>query len=119
VIERHFTKDKSLKGTDHKCSLDPSEFAKMVEGIREIEMSIGKPIKVLLPSELPCHEKLGKSIVSTRCIPCGSILTLEDLCVKVSRPKGISPQNIYKLVGRKTIDVIESDEPILEEDLEA
>ena len=26
VIERHFTLDKSLKGNDHACSLDPAEF---------------------------------------------------------------------------------------------
>ena len=26
VIERHFTLDKSLKGNDHACSLDPTQF---------------------------------------------------------------------------------------------
>ena len=26
VIERHFTLDNSLKGNDHKCSLNPKEF---------------------------------------------------------------------------------------------
>lgn len=46
IIERHFTLDKTQKGTDHKCSLVPSEFKEMVQGIRQVEMAIGFPNKV-------------------------------------------------------------------------
>src|SRR5690606_33904675 len=33
VIEKHLTLDKKMKGPDHKASLEPSEFARMVRGI--------------------------------------------------------------------------------------
>ena len=46
VIERHFTLDKSWKGTDHACSLDPEEFRSMVQAIRQVEVAIGSPVKV-------------------------------------------------------------------------
>ena len=38
VIERHFTLDKSLKGNDHACSLDPAEF-KLVVDIAGLNMT--------------------------------------------------------------------------------
>ncbi|MDZ7644041.1 MAG: N-acetylneuraminate synthase family protein [Woeseiaceae bacterium] len=41
VIEKHFTEDKSLEGNDHKVSLLPDEFAKMVEGIRQVKSALG------------------------------------------------------------------------------
>ena len=48
VIERHFTLDKSLKGSDHKCSLDPEEFEEMVRSIRTMEVALGNPRKSFL-----------------------------------------------------------------------
>ena len=41
VIEKHVTFDRRQEGNDHKISLLPSELAAMVQGIREIEQSIG------------------------------------------------------------------------------
>uniref|UniRef100_A0A182NSH2 AFP-like domain-containing protein n=1 Tax=Anopheles dirus TaxID=7168 RepID=A0A182NSH2_9DIPT len=37
IVERHFTLDKTWKGTDHQASLDPAEFARMVRCIRTVE----------------------------------------------------------------------------------
>jgi len=41
VIEKHITLDKTLPGPDHAASLEPSEFALMVRGIREVELALG------------------------------------------------------------------------------
>lgn len=35
VVERHFTLDKTMKGSDHKCSLDPSEMQSFVRLVRQ------------------------------------------------------------------------------------
>ena len=45
VIEKHFTLDKSLPGTDHILSATPQELREMVERIKETETILGKPIK--------------------------------------------------------------------------
>ncbi|XP_021708176.1 sialic acid synthase [Aedes aegypti] len=37
IVERHFTLDKNWKGTDHKASLDPTEFGRLVKYIRTVE----------------------------------------------------------------------------------
>lgn len=37
VVERHFTLDATLKGTDHQLSLTPDRFAQMVQQIRALE----------------------------------------------------------------------------------
>ena len=45
VVEKHFTLDKSLPGTDHILSADPGELRRLVEGVREVEALLGSGIK--------------------------------------------------------------------------
>ncbi|ETN60042.1 sialic acid synthase [Anopheles darlingi] len=52
IVERHFTLDKTWKGTDHQASLDPEEFHRMVKGIRMIEE---QPVAALPIDELIAH----------------------------------------------------------------
>uniref|UniRef100_A0A182PTB3 AFP-like domain-containing protein n=1 Tax=Anopheles epiroticus TaxID=199890 RepID=A0A182PTB3_9DIPT len=40
IVERHFTLDKSWKGTDHQASLNPAEFSRMVRCIRAVENNV-------------------------------------------------------------------------------
>uniref|UniRef100_A0AAG5CT14 AFP-like domain-containing protein n=1 Tax=Anopheles atroparvus TaxID=41427 RepID=A0AAG5CT14_ANOAO len=40
IVERHFTLDKSWKGTDHRASLDPTEFSRLVRYIRAVEGTV-------------------------------------------------------------------------------
>uniref|UniRef100_A0A182W3D0 AFP-like domain-containing protein n=1 Tax=Anopheles minimus TaxID=112268 RepID=A0A182W3D0_9DIPT len=40
IVERHFTLDKSWKGTDHQASLNPAEFTRMVRCIRAMETHV-------------------------------------------------------------------------------
>ncbi|TSN95670.1 Sialic acid synthase [Bagarius yarrelli] len=112
VLERHVTLDKSWKGTDHSASLDPSELAELVRSIRIVERALGNGVKSMLPSEVPCHDKLGKSVVAKTAIPKGTELTLDMLAVKVAEPKGVAPEDIFELVGKKTLLDIGEDESI-------
>lgn len=90
VIEKHFTLDKSLPGPDHKASLTPAELRDMVEAIRIVEASTGNGIKQPTPCEVPNIEVARKSIVASRKITKGEILTPENITVK--RPgNGLSP----------------------------
>lgn len=51
VIEKHFTMDKKLPGTDHILSASPAEFKEMVARIREIEDMLGDGKRQLTASE--------------------------------------------------------------------
>jgi sialic acid synthase SpsE len=73
-----------MKGSDHKCSLNPQEFKEMVESIRTLETALGSDKKSFLQSEKPCFEKLGKSVVTQNYMKNGNQIRLEDLTIKVS-----------------------------------
>ncbi|KAJ6652904.1 hypothetical protein lerEdw1_010515 [Lerista edwardsae] len=118
VLERHITLDKTWKGSDHQASLEPNELAELVRSIRMVEAAMGSPLKQLLPCEVACNEKLGKSVVAKVRIPEGTVLTLDMLTVKVGEPKGYPPEGIFDLVGKKVKVNIDEDETILEEAIE-
>ena len=58
IIEKHFTINRNQKGPDHSISIEPTEFKKMVEGIRIVEKSLGVQQKKILGREsLKNHKK--------------------------------------------------------------
>ncbi len=108
IIEKHFTFDKKLPGPDHKASLEPAEFAKMVKSIRNIEKALGNGIKKPTPEELKIKKVVRKSIVSKDHIPQGTIITKDMLEFK--RPgTGIEPKNVDQVIGKKTTKNIPKD----------
>ena len=58
VIERHFTLDHSMKGSDHATvSSTPDEFEKMVWHIRQVEEYMGSGKKFLTANEVDVRER--------------------------------------------------------------
>jgi sialic acid synthase len=99
VVERHFTKDRTLPGPDHAASLEPIGLEKLVRDIRHIELAMGSPDKRVAPSETPVRVRLGKSVVAAQHIAAGSVLRADMLTAK-SPGDGISPNHLARLVGR-------------------
>jgi sialic acid synthase SpsE len=58
IIERHFTLDRAMKGTDHKGSLEINGIIKIIRYIRQIQDAMGSFEKKVLKSELPSLRKL-------------------------------------------------------------
>lgn len=112
VIERHVTLDKRWKGSDHAASLEPQELQELVNAIRLVEAALGSPTKTMLPCERPCHDKLGKSVVARVRIPSGSVLTLDQLVVKVAEPPGVPAEEIFQLVGRRVTQEVDQDQSL-------
>jgi N-acetylneuraminate synthase len=100
VLEKHLTLDRTLPGPDHKASLEPQEFARMVKGIRQVESALGSPVKHPTPSERRNREIARKSIVTACPIEPGEAYTDRNLAVK--RPYGgRSPMEYFDLLGEK------------------
>lgn len=98
VIEKHFTLDKKMDGPDHKASLEPQELIAMVKAIRFVELALGDGVKQPTKSELRNMEVARKSIVASRDIKSGEVLSLESITVK--RPgTGISPMKLDGILG--------------------
>ncbi|MDE7116205.1 MAG: N-acetylneuraminate synthase, partial [Muribaculaceae bacterium] len=75
VIEKHFTLSRTLPGPDHVASLEPAELKAMVKSIRNVETALGDGKKHVTPSESANRAVARKSIVASRDIACGEILT--------------------------------------------
>ena len=102
VIEKHFTLDKNLPGPDHKASLEPDELKAMVAAIRNIEIALGDGIKRLTPSEARNKPVARKSLVASKSIKAGEVLSAENITTK--RPgTGISPMNWDTVLGHKAV----------------
>lgn len=111
VIEKHFTLSRTMAGPDHKASLEPDELKAMVTSIRHIEEALGDGVKRVTDSERPNIEIARKSIVATRPIKKGEILTEENIYVK--RPgNGVSPMLWDQAIGSEAIRDFEPDELI-------
>ena len=64
VVERHITLDRTMKGSDHAASLEPSMLHKLVRDIRNIEKALGSPEKQILESERSVRSKLVEGRLS-------------------------------------------------------
>jgi len=57
-IERHFTKDRTWKGTDHAASLEPSGFSKLIRDLEATHEALRWRPSEILEIELPQRNKL-------------------------------------------------------------
>lgn len=111
VIEKHFTLDHSMKGPDHKASIEPNELKGMVDSIRNIEKALGDGVKRPYDSECENSKVVLKSIVAKRPIQEGETLSSDNLVVKrVS--DGISAAYWDLIIGTTASSDYNVDEPI-------
>ena len=109
LIEKHFTLDRNMIGPDHLASLTPEELKQMVTSIRNIELAIsGDGIKVASESENKNIHIARKSIHLKNDLSSGQIIDIHDLIMK--RPgDGISPMQVDKIIGKKTLSDLKKD----------
>ncbi|XP_022252235.1 sialic acid synthase-like isoform X8 [Limulus polyphemus] len=117
ILERHLTLDKTWKGSDHCASLDPEEFQQLVSQVRNVETALGSHIKIVRESEIACYRKLGKTLVASQNLQCGTVLSEDMLDIKVSEPKGLNADQFYNVIGHTLIHDKEYDDSIFEEDI--
>jgi sialic acid synthase len=57
-VERHFTLDRTWKGTDHAASLEPDGLRRVARNLSQIALSLQEPKDEILPVELVQRKKL-------------------------------------------------------------
>ena len=62
-IERHYTLDRAMWGSDHSASVETGGMVRLVKDIRDIETAMGDGIKVIYNSELEPRKRLRKDLV--------------------------------------------------------
>ncbi len=111
VVERHFTMDKTMKGTDHQASLEPRQLADMTRMIREVEKATIVKGKKVFPEEQAAAKKLRKCIVFSRDLPAGHVLTEADLTTRCPRV-GVTPVHWNEVVGSTLKRAVSHEEPV-------
>jgi N-acetylneuraminate synthase len=117
IIEKHFTHDKTLPGNDHYHAMDVKDLARFVEMARLIHELLGESdYKEPLMTEVPARKNARRSIVLSKNVPAGYVLTADDMTYK--RPgTGISPLHWDEVLGRKTAQALEADHVLNWKDL--
>lgn len=111
VIEKHFTTSKSLPGPDHSSSLEPQEFADLVYGIRQVEISLGDGIKRPTAIEKKNSYGMKRSLVLLNDIAEGETLTENNIGFK--RPfNGLSPNYLDLVIGKTVNKSLRKDDPL-------
>jgi N-acetylneuraminate synthase/sialic acid synthase len=118
VIEKHFTLNHALKGTDHPFSLMPEGMRKLVRDLRRAPIALGDGVKRRLPSEDRPLTKMGKKLVAARDLEAGHVLAEADFAIKSPADGGLPPYELDRLVGRTLRRGLGADETITFDDLE-
>jgi N,N'-diacetyllegionaminate synthase len=100
VIEKHVTVDKTLPGPDQYASMEPAEFALLVNTIREVELSLGSAEKTVSASEKKNIPIARRGLYAARDIAEGATLTADDIIAL--RPEAlISPMEYDAVVNTR------------------
>jgi len=102
VIEKHFTDNNLRKGPDHKFSMNPNDWKKMVLESRNLENALGNGIKTVEVNEKKTFLIQRRGVYASRNIKKGEILKKDmTVCLRPKLVNSISPFEIYKFLGRK------------------
>lgn len=119
VLEVHVTFSREMFGPDVAASVTTGELATLVEGVRWIERMLAAPVDKDQAAErmAPLRQVFTKSLVAARPIPAGTVLDRSMVALK--KPgTGIPASKLQGVLGRRVKSSLETDEFILEENLE-
>ncbi len=107
VFEKHFTLDHDLPGPDHWFSADPVELGDWIGAIRTAHTMLGSSLVRPTPAELEMRILARRSVVATREIQPGEVLT--EVNTGLRRPgNGLSPSLYPEIIGKKATRPLEN-----------
>lgn len=99
LIEKHLTLDKKKIGMDNGMATEPEQFSVLVDKCKTIQIGLGSEERCVIQEEYEQRKKMRRSIIVTRDLPAGHIITKDDLYAK--RPgTGIKPDKMNLLIGK-------------------
>ena len=111
VLEKHFTLDHTMKGTDHAFSLQPDGMRRLVRDLRRVPVALGSDEKLPMEVERKPLSKMSKKLVAARPLSAGQTLTRDDVAIR-SPGDGLPPYELDKVLGKTLIRGLEADDNI-------
>ena len=110
IIEKHFILDRKMGGPDSSFSLEPNEFKKMVDEIRQVELALGE-VDFELSDKIKKSRTFARSLFVVKDITAGDRFTEKN--VRSIRPShGLAPKYFYEILGKKATKDIERGTPL-------
>ena len=109
VIEKHFTLDRALRGTDHSYSLEPMDMRQLVRDLRRVSLALGSEEKIPLDCETKTLHKMGKKLVAAYPLKTGQVLRREDVAIRAPGD-GLPPFELDNVLGKAVTKDLEKDE---------
>lgn len=117
LLEKHLTLSRGLPGPDHSASLEPSEFAALVRGVRAVESALGDGIKRPQDEEMGTRKVARKSLHWTRALPAGHRVDPTDLiCLRPG--DGLPPTRRDGFFGVSLLRDVEQGAMVTEADID-
>jgi N-acetylneuraminate synthase/sialic acid synthase len=111
VIEKHFTLNRAMRGTDHRFSLEPVGMKKMIRDLQRTRLALGDGRKKVYASEAKPVLKMGKKLVAVRDLPEGHVLSAADVGIK-SPGDGLAPYHLDQVLGQALARSLRAEENI-------
>ncbi len=118
AVEVHITLDRQKKGLDYYSSLEPHQFAHMVDLLRKMESALGPNLLDLTDNEIKYRLGHRKYLVAMKDINPGEVIQEDDLAFKrIDNPPMDPLPNLDRVLGRSSVTLIPQYSPIKLEDL--
>jgi N-acetylneuraminate synthase/sialic acid synthase len=111
AVEKHFTLDRTMRGTDHAFSLEPAGLRKLVRDLRRVRVAMGDGVKRAFASEEAPITKMSKQLVAARDLPSGHVLANDDVAAR-SPGGGLTPDRTGEVLGGTLAVPLAMDEAI-------
>ena len=105
LIEKHFTLNRELKGTDYQSAVNPDILKKLVQYIRDVDIIFSKSRKELSTDERVYKEDVRKRIIARRRLAAGEKIDKQDVTFKRA-PEGVFAEELGKITGRTVVKEI-------------
>ena len=119
VFEKHYTVDRSQKGTDYQAALNPDELSEYVRKIRKASIALGSSlVKPFDEEEIKYRTFQKKQLVAAHDLQQGTILVREDILLLRTEDKGgIDASCLNEVVGKKIFDGVRQHQLIVKNNL--
>ena len=99
IIEKHFILDRNMGGPDSEFSMEPHEFKRMVDSIRNIEKALGT-VSYKLSDKMKSNREFSRSLFVVKDMKKEDIISEDN--VRSIRPGfGLHPKYLNQIVGKK------------------
>ena len=112
LFERHFTLNKTDEGPDHAASSDPLELQNYVEQLKRVSNILGKDVKEPQSCELEMSMNSKKSLIASKDMAVGTIVSLDNTSSVRPATLGISMDDAWMYLNKRICHPVLSGSPL-------